>query len=212
MTMIGASEGDVVERVMDATQGHGADIVFNTVGSPYFDAANRAMAIRGRQIFISTIERSVPFDILAFYRGRQAISASTPSARSAAWTAPGAVLDTLKPGFESGALRPFPTLGEATFRPPRARATRRGSGGAGRRARARRARPDALGRRHTSPAARAPRVAGRAMAQRPRRVRPSARIGRRGRSRLRHRSLLNIPALSRCERGWISRTLAARRG
>ena len=71
VTMLGASEGDIAERVMDATQGHGADIVFNTVGSPYFDAANRAMAIRGRQIFISTIERSVPFDILAFYRGRR---------------------------------------------------------------------------------------------------------------------------------------------
>ena len=50
--------------------GHGADIVFNTVGSPYFEVANRAMAMRGRQIFISTIERSVPFDIFAFYRGQ----------------------------------------------------------------------------------------------------------------------------------------------
>ena len=70
VTMLGASEGDIAERVMDATDGHGADIVFNTVGSPYFEAANRAMAIRGRQIFISTIERSVPFDILAFYRGQ----------------------------------------------------------------------------------------------------------------------------------------------
>lgn len=48
--MLGASEGDIAERVRAATGGHGADIVYNTVGNPYFEAANRAMATRGRQI------------------------------------------------------------------------------------------------------------------------------------------------------------------
>jgi NADPH2:quinone reductase len=118
VTMIGASEGDIVERVMDATQGHGADIVFNTVGSPYFDAANRAMAIRGRQIFISTIERSVPFDILAFYRGRRRyIGIDTLQLTSADGAT---ILDALKPGFESGALRPFPVIAANVY--PLARA------------------------------------------------------------------------------------------
>jgi NADPH:quinone reductase len=70
VTMLGASDDDIAERVREATGGHGGDIVFNTVGSPYFEAANRAMATRRRQIFISTIERSVPFDIFAFYRGQ----------------------------------------------------------------------------------------------------------------------------------------------
>jgi NADPH:quinone reductase len=106
VTMLGASEGDIAERVREATGGHGADIVFNTVGSPYFEAASRAMAIRGRQIFISTIERSVPFDIFAFYRGRHRfIGLDTLQLDSADGAA---ILESLKPGFESGALRPFP--------------------------------------------------------------------------------------------------------
>ena len=108
VTMLGASEGDIAERVRQGSDGHGADIVFNTVGSPYFEAANRAMAIRGRQIFISTIERSVPFDILAFYRGRHRfIGVDTLQLDSADGAA---ILDALRPGFESGALRPFPVL------------------------------------------------------------------------------------------------------
>ena len=108
VAMLGASEDDIAERVRDATGGHGADIVFNTVGSPYFEAANRAMAIRGRQIFISTIERSVPFDILAFYRGRHLfVGVDTLQLDSADGAA---VLDALRPGFESGALRPFLVL------------------------------------------------------------------------------------------------------
>jgi NADPH:quinone reductase len=108
VTMLGASEGDIAERVRDATGGHGADIVFNTVGSPYFEAASRAMAIRGRQIFISTIERTVAFDIFAFYRGRHHFIGIDTLALDSADCA--LVLDALRPGFESGALRPFPVL------------------------------------------------------------------------------------------------------
>ena len=43
--MIDASAVDLAEAVREGTGGHGADIVYNTVGSPYFEAANRAMAI-----------------------------------------------------------------------------------------------------------------------------------------------------------------------
>ena len=56
--MIDASSADVVAVVRSETGGHGADIVYNTVGSPYFAAANQAMAHGGRQILISTVERS----------------------------------------------------------------------------------------------------------------------------------------------------------
>jgi len=108
VTVFSASEGDVAERVRDATDGHGADIVYNTVGSPYFEAACRAMAIRGRQILISTIDRVVPFDIFAFYRGRHRFIGIDTLALDSGYCA--AVLDALRPGFESGALRPFPVL------------------------------------------------------------------------------------------------------
>jgi NADPH:quinone reductase len=108
VTILGASEGDIADGLRVATGGHGADIVFNTVGSPYFEAANRAMAMHGRQIFISTIERSVPFDIFAFYRGQHRFIGVDTLALDSADGA--AVLEQLRPSFESGALRPFPVL------------------------------------------------------------------------------------------------------
>ena len=108
VTMFGASDGDIAERVREATGGHGADIVFNTVGSPYFEAACRAMAMRGRQIFISTIERSVFFDIFAFYRGQHRFIGVDTLALDSADGA--AVLEELRQGFETGVLRPFPVL------------------------------------------------------------------------------------------------------
>ena len=90
----------------EATGGHGADIVYNTVGSPYFAAANQAMASRAAQIFISTIEREVPFDIFAFYRGRHRYVGIDTLALSAAR---GAACST-RTGLASRAptLRPFP--------------------------------------------------------------------------------------------------------
>jgi NADPH:quinone reductase len=105
---IGADAGDIAAAVRAATAGHGADIVYNTVGSPYFAAANGSMAIKGRQIFISTIEREVPFDIFAFYRGRHRYVGVDTLALDSGECA--AILDSLKPGFEGGKLRPFPVL------------------------------------------------------------------------------------------------------
>jgi hypothetical protein len=125
---LGASEGDIAERVRAATGGHGADIVYNTVGSPYFEAANRAMAIKGRQIFFSTIDRVVPFDIFAFYRGRHRFVDIDTLALDSADGA--AVLDALRPGFERGALRPFPVLPDNVYHwPARRTPTRRSSPG-----------------------------------------------------------------------------------
>lgn len=64
------------------------------------------MASRGWQILISTIERAVPFDIFAFYRGRHRLIGIDTLALDSGYCA--AALDTLRPGFESGAPRPFP--------------------------------------------------------------------------------------------------------
>ncbi len=60
---------DVAAQVRELTDGRGADIVYNTVGSAYFEAANKSMAKGATQIFIATQDRAVPFDIFAFYRG-----------------------------------------------------------------------------------------------------------------------------------------------
>src|SRR5229473_7307136 len=56
-----ASTTDVAARVRDLTDGKGADIVFNTVGDPYFEAANKSLALAGRQILIAAVDQTVPF-------------------------------------------------------------------------------------------------------------------------------------------------------
>jgi NADPH:quinone reductase len=111
--IIDASASDVAARVRELTDGRGADIVFNTVGDPYFEAANRSMALRGRQILIATIARSVPFDILAFYRGQHTYVGIDTLGLSS--TATGMVLRELSPGFAGGHLKPFPILPEAIY-------------------------------------------------------------------------------------------------
>ncbi|MFT8242949.1 quinone oxidoreductase family protein [Roseomonas sp. BN140053] len=100
-----SSGTDVAQAVREATGGHGADLVFNCVGSPWFSTGNAAMAHGATQIFIATQDRAVPFDIFAFYRGQHRYVGIDTLALSAAET--GAVLDGLRPGFESGALSPY---------------------------------------------------------------------------------------------------------
>src|ERR1700722_12643307 len=104
--VIDASATDVAARVRELTGGKGADIVFNTVGDPYFQAAHQSLALRGRQILIATIERIVPFDILEFYRGQHSYFGIDTLGLSSIAT--GAVLRELGPGFASGQLKPFP--------------------------------------------------------------------------------------------------------
>jgi NADPH:quinone reductase-like Zn-dependent oxidoreductase len=111
--MIDASADDVAAVVRDETGGHGADIVYNTVGSPYFAAANAAMAHGGCQILISTVERPVPFDIFAFYRGEHSFFGVDSLALDACASA--ALLRELLPGFVSGRLRPLPVVEAACY-------------------------------------------------------------------------------------------------
>ncbi len=110
---IDASRENVAAVVRDETGGHGADIAFNTVGSPYFAATNQAAAIGGRQIFISTIDRAVPFDIFSFYRAQMTYVGIDTLALDSVASA--AILRELLPGFESGALQPFPVPDGARY-------------------------------------------------------------------------------------------------
>ena len=97
----------------ELTGGRGADIVFNTVGDPYFQAANRSLALRGRQILIAAVNRIVEFDILDFYRSQHTyVGVDTLGLSS---TATGAVLRDLSPGFASGHLKPFPIQPSAVY-------------------------------------------------------------------------------------------------
>jgi NADPH:quinone reductase len=104
--IIDASATDVAARVRELTDGRSADIVFNTVGDPYFQAAHKSLALRGRQILIAAIDRIVQFNILEFYRGQHTYVGIDTLGLSS--TATGDVLRELAPGFASGKLKSFP--------------------------------------------------------------------------------------------------------
>jgi NADPH2:quinone reductase len=104
--VIDASATDVATRVRELTGGKGADIVFNTVGDPYFQAAHKSLAIRGRQILIAAVDRIVQFNILEFYRGQHTYVGIDTLGLSSIAT--GAVLRELGSGFAVGHLKPFP--------------------------------------------------------------------------------------------------------
>ncbi|MEC9404925.1 MAG: zinc-binding alcohol dehydrogenase family protein [Pseudomonadota bacterium] len=111
--MFDSSSQDVADLVREKTGGRGADIVFNTVGSPYFEMANKALAKQGRQVFISTFDRAVDFDIFTFFRGRHKFIGIDTLALDSVYGAK--IFDVLKPKFEAGVLKPFPINPEAVY-------------------------------------------------------------------------------------------------
>ena len=111
--MLNSAKDDVAAIIREKTGGHGADIVFNTVGSPYFEIANNSMAKQARQIFISTFDRAVPFDIFNFFRGRHKYIGIDTLALSSVEGA--RIFDKLKAKFEDGKLKPFPINPAAVY-------------------------------------------------------------------------------------------------
>ncbi|WP_420006447.1 quinone oxidoreductase family protein [Arenibacterium sp. LLYu02] len=111
--MFDSSSQDVAALVREKTGGQGVDIVFNTVGSPYFALANAAMAKGARQIFISTFDRAVDFDIFNFFRGRHQYIGVDTLALDSVYGAK--IFDKLKPKFETGQLKPFPVNPETVY-------------------------------------------------------------------------------------------------
>ncbi|ANJ72093.1 zinc-binding alcohol dehydrogenase family protein [Ralstonia insidiosa] len=100
-----SEDPELAQKIMAATGGRGADIAYNTVGSPYFGLALETLAVGGTQILISTIERNVPFDILAFYRRNLQMLGVDSLKLTAVQCA--AILNELLPGFKDGSLKAF---------------------------------------------------------------------------------------------------------
>jgi NADPH2:quinone reductase len=111
--VINAASANVASRVHDLTEGKGADIAFNTVGDPYFRAANQSLALAGRHILIAAIDRIVQFNIFEFYRGRHTYVGIDTLAFSSIVS--GDLLRQLLPGFASGHLRPYPVFASAVY-------------------------------------------------------------------------------------------------
>ena len=106
VTLVDGTREDLGAHLRELAGGRGIDIAFNTVGSPYFAAANAAMAKGATQIFIATLDRAIPFDIFAFYRGMHTYVGIDSLALDCAAAAER--LDAMKAGFEAGTLKPFP--------------------------------------------------------------------------------------------------------
>jgi len=114
VTVLDHSSVDVAAKVRELTSGRGADIVYNTVGDPYYAAATAALALKGRQIFIAAVKKIVEFDIFAFYRGRHTYLGIDTLAFTAVESAE--LLREMAPHFASGKLKPFPIHRDFTYR------------------------------------------------------------------------------------------------
>jgi NADPH2:quinone reductase len=95
----------IAEQVQQLSNGKGANIIYNTVGSAYFEAANKSLAKGGIQIFIATQDRAVPFDIFTFYRGMHTFVGIDTLALDCIESTK--LLNQLRSGFESNQLKAF---------------------------------------------------------------------------------------------------------
>jgi len=98
-------ESDVQKAIMDRTDGKGADVIMNTVGSPYFDAACNSMAKKGRQIIVTTIVEENLINLRTFYRGNYQMIGISNMDHNCIQS--GELLEDMKSGFESGAYKPY---------------------------------------------------------------------------------------------------------
>jgi NADPH:quinone reductase-like Zn-dependent oxidoreductase len=96
---------DLPAGVRDATNGQGADVVFDLVGGSMFEKCLASLAWRGRQVAISSSpDPRVTFNLVDFYHnesrlfGVDSLKMSFPEAAD--------ILRQLTPGFESGEFPP----------------------------------------------------------------------------------------------------------
>ena len=91
--------------VARATDGRGAQVIFDTVGGPMFEPGLKALGSRGRQVEITSAgDRRVSFDLVDFYHHESRLFGVDTRQRDA--TASAALLEALTPFFDDGAFRP----------------------------------------------------------------------------------------------------------
>ena len=99
----------MVDGARQFTGGKGANVAFDCVGGPLFEPSLRTLGQLGRQVNITSVsDRRVSFDLLDFYHRR--LSLFGVDSRSYDAVACAAILEQLKPGFESRALKPIPIV------------------------------------------------------------------------------------------------------
>jgi NADPH2:quinone reductase len=104
-----SDQADLATIVRAATQGKGADLALNGVGSPIFGCLLASLAVGGRQVVYSAVGgREFNLDILSFYK-KQSVLLGLDTQRFDATHCAG-ILNEIAPLFESNALKP-PVIG-----------------------------------------------------------------------------------------------------
>ena len=104
-SVINTKTEDLRERVRELTGGKGVDAVLDTVGGPMFEPALRSLRFGGRQVAItSTGDRRVSFNLIDFYHNFSRLLGVDSNGLTTRQV--GEIEDQLRPGFETGALKP----------------------------------------------------------------------------------------------------------
>ena len=107
--LVNYREQDFVEVVRDATEGHGADVVLDTIGAKYLARNLEVLAANGRQVTIGLQGGArAELDLGLLLRKRAAVVATSLRARPAAEKATivAAVREHVWPLVEDGVVRP----------------------------------------------------------------------------------------------------------
>lgn len=103
--VINTTQADWPSLVKAHTADSGVDVVFDTVGGALFELSLKALAVGGRYVVISSAgTRRVEFDLVDFYHSRHHLIGVDTAKLTGEEIA--RIMDQLRPGFESGALRP----------------------------------------------------------------------------------------------------------
>jgi len=107
---INLESDDLPTKVRDATNGRGADVVFDVIGAGMFEKCLASLAHRGRQVAIASgPERRVTFDLIDFYHNESRLYGVDSLKLSFEET--GAILRELSSGLSTG-LYPIPSSEE----------------------------------------------------------------------------------------------------
>jgi NADPH:quinone reductase len=105
--VINTKSEDLRKRVLQLTAGKGVDAVFNTVGGPLFEPALQSLAFGGRQVVIASPGNpNVSFNLVDFYHSFSRLLGVDSYGLTLRQIAE--ITDELRPGFETGALKPPP--------------------------------------------------------------------------------------------------------
>ena len=106
-SVVNTKTEDLRERVLELTAGRGVDAVFDNVGGPMFEPALRSLRVGGRRVAISSKGGPrVAFNLIDFYHNFSRLLGVDSYGLTSQQVAE--IENELRPGFETGVLRPPP--------------------------------------------------------------------------------------------------------